>query len=84
MSKRLVFEFKVTGRSNFPLDMLRYDACYPGSQESVAEIQASFDPRERMAREQRGFEVTLRSQISEPTAARWNSFQWRVADVRKY
>jgi len=34
----------------FPLDMLRYDACFPADQASVAEIDASMDVADRIAR----------------------------------
>jgi hypothetical protein len=33
--------FTVTGSMSFPLDMLRYDACWPSSQDDVGELIAA-------------------------------------------
>jgi hypothetical protein len=77
-----VWNFTVVGTSPFPNDMLRYDACYPATQESVGEIEASRDSQERAARRAEGwkdkFEVDLRSHVGAPTSARWSSFGWRI------
>lgn len=83
--------FKVQGRSNFPLDMLRYDACYPASNsnpDAVSEIGLSLDIHYKMLYEQehkvdRIFEVELVRQGSckegcKPTVGRWESFGWTV------
>lgn len=63
-------KFTVEGRGYFPLDMLRYDACYPATSEDATNLAAK-DFRK----------VTLISTIiAEPTAGRWQSFGWQVTD----
>ena len=80
--------FTVKGAFPFPLDMLRYDACYPHSQAAVATISETLDPHLRhQARSERGFtkdtfSVKLVSQlIVNPTKDRWESFGWKVTEV---
>jgi hypothetical protein len=68
------YEFKVGGKGSFPIDMLRYDACWPRDQ---ADVHAMDSPK-RDART-----VTLASS-REPTAGRWASFMWPVLNVSKY
>jgi hypothetical protein len=63
--------FRVTGKGKFPLDMLRYDACWPATQNDVIRMDAN-PPRGYRA-------VTLRSASRHtPTVDRWNSFGWKV------
>lgn len=64
---RTRFEYIVTGRGSFPLDMLRYDACWPMSSSDVSKMDASAgrDPRS----------IAMRS-YTQPTLARWSSFGW--------
>lgn len=65
--------FKVTGKGYFPVDMLRYDHCYPADSESATKLLrshngASFlEPRT----------ISLRS-LKAPTVGRWESFGWKV------
>lgn len=70
--------FKVIGSLPFPVDMLRYDGCFPRNQESVAAIHATFDSQE--PREKRTVELTmLRGRPKQfPTVARWALFSWEV------
>jgi hypothetical protein len=74
-----VATFKLEGYDQFPLDMLRYDACWPMDQDSIAEMQASFDVRDRVERrkERKPFKVTINT-IGVMTPARWSSFGWRI------
>jgi hypothetical protein len=61
-------KFTVSGRGLFPLDMLRYDCCYPASPQDVN----SMDGRARR-------EVTLvAANPVAPTTGRWASFGWDV------
>ncbi len=60
--------FTVEGFGAFPVDMLRYDACYPADSVSATLING----RGRRA-------VNLRS-YREPTIGRWNSFMWTVKE----
>jgi hypothetical protein len=87
MAKVTVWRFIVSGVTPFPLDMLRYDACYPVEQDSVAEIESSRDSQDRAARRlenwNKQYRVMLCSHVNSPTDARWSSFGWRVLDVKK-
>lgn len=62
-------EFTVEGSGAFPLDMLRYDGCYPVSTIDALKIDGA-------AKRQ----ITLRSSQGHcaPTSHRWASFNWRV------
>lgn len=65
--------FTVEGSDTFPYDMLRYDSCYPRSQDDVT----------NMATPQSARQVTLNttgwSRLSaKVTMARWESFGWKV------
>lgn len=70
-------EFVVRGDSGFPTDMLRYDACYPESEEDSGKI-------DRSNRHEEGpFMIRLRSQDANvirngPTDDRWRSRGWQV------
>lgn len=75
MSKRVrkIERFEVTGRGSFPIDMLRYDACFPERGADAAEIERSF--RERGPGLHR---ITLKGDGTMPEVARWQSFGWSV------
>lgn len=61
-------EFTVKGNGMFPIDMLRYDNCWPATSEDAAKL-AGRGPRE----------VTLGTRNrTAPTVGRWPSFMWRV------
>lgn len=66
-SRRLTF-FTVTGMLPFPLPMLGYDQCWPTSEEGSL-VLGSRDTRQ---------EVVSLASYNTPTAARWESFGWRV------
>lgn len=72
------YEFTVTGEGPFPADMLRYDACWPRTQDDV---QASFPggPRHGVKLPRA---VTLRG-VKPPTVGRWESFGWKVSRQRE-
>lgn len=68
--------FSVKGFGFFPLDMLRYDSCFPDTQEDVEKIDNS-----NMEVSGRSRTVKLRRNIPrriQPSIARWNSFGWGV------
>lgn len=65
--------FTVIGRGSFPGDMLRYDACYPTDADSV--VNMFHDDKEER-------KINLRS-FRHPTEGRWNSFWWRIEDVKQ-
>lgn len=77
MAKKL-FIFTVEGPGVFPLDMLRYDACFPYDSYSVGEMVISGRP----GAQQEKHKVTLISR-QEPTHGRWESFGWKVIEERK-
>lgn len=71
--------FTVRGKMPFPLDMLRYDSCFPYSQGDVTAIADSLDRVRDEDNKPLVFEVTLiQSLAQEPTAERWESFMWKV------
>lgn len=61
-----LYEITVEGRSTFPFDMLRYDACWPTDQESVSRLDS---------KSERSIKLSSHSPFTE---GRWNSFGWRV------
>ena len=64
--------FTVEGSGEFPLDMLRYDRCWPATQNDAIQINA------HMGRRTVTLATGQRSTASYPTVARWESFLWRV------
>lgn len=63
---RVRFEFIVEGSDTFPVDMLRYDACWPADMESASYM---------LARGRR--KIRLASHVA-PTPERWATFMWRI------
>ncbi len=76
--------FEVVGDLPFPLDMLRYDSCYPDTHEDVVAIEDSFDRGSGAVRPHR---VTLRKLHAgkDPRIekARWASFSWKVGQTER-
>ncbi len=75
----------VSGRSAFPLDMLRYDMCVPRGSEDVSTIEHSQDFANR--RDANGFPRDFVVRLlrysgagSKCTADRWRSFGWVVIE----
>lgn len=64
-------EFRATGRGNFPLDMLRYDCCYPAQ---PADVEAMRGNSRTPLRTVTLFTTNKRG----PTLGRWASFGWPV------
>lgn len=82
-SKEYRYEFTVeSAHDMFPIDMLRYDCCWPKSEskDSVA-ITVSLDSRAFRLRHVPQ-SITLVG-LREPTAGRWESFGWKVTSQRK-
>ena len=67
------YRFEVAGKGYFPIDMLRYDACYPLDGDSVANMSG-----ERTE----GHRVVLLGADHEPTVARWVSFGWACKVIK--
>jgi hypothetical protein len=79
--------FRVRGSMPFPLDMLRYDGCYPATPDAVTNItrkSASHWVGDNVTaeeiREQVEVELVMRHEGRHPqvTLARWSSFSWNV------
>lgn len=70
--------FPVEGNGVFPLDMLRYDACWPytESQDSTALGGAWHDAKLRRV-------VLQTNSPTAPTEGRWKSFGWRVVALKE-
>ena len=75
MGNIYLIRFNVTGNFEFPIDMLRYDACYPHQQVDVSAI-------DQVKRYHKMVTVTLEhtdvDKNWKPTTDRWASFGWRV------
>ncbi len=70
--------YKVTGsRHGFPLDMLRYDCCWPTGQSDVDLLHILTGPREDRRDLPKIVTVSLSSH-RDPTVERWESFNWRI------
>jgi hypothetical protein len=76
-------KFKVQGSGSFPVDMLRYNACYPADTEDAIEMLA--DHRDEDYNKPRTITLsTLAHKGWEPTNGRWESFGWRVLEHDQY
>jgi hypothetical protein len=64
---KIRYEYWVTGKGSFPLDMLRYDCAWPASGDDAPKINGNLWPSTRSIR--------MRS-YQEPTVERWSSFGW--------
>ena len=66
--------FTVRGRGPFPVDMLRYDQCWPVFPDDADKIRDSLmNPSYKDTRE-----IQLNSTKSFSTDARWSSFGWYI------
>ncbi len=77
-----VHKFTVEGRGRFPIDMLRFDRCWPRDTDATANIDWAMYPELDAKRNIGPYRVTLLHNDErrhwEPTAARWSSFGWSV------
>lgn len=73
--------FTVRGMGDIPLDMLRYDGCFPSTGDDVNNLvlgqHYSPDERRLWMTTMREVAFTTYSQGS-PTTGRWKSFGWQV------
>ncbi len=63
--------FEVTGRGEFPIDMLRYDCCFPNTGSDSAAIMHDGTRTVSLVKYHADKEPLI-------TDARWNSFGWGV------
>jgi hypothetical protein len=81
------YEFTAHGKYPFPLDMLRYDGCYPLQPGDVSKMQEAIvgPPALGQFRDRPILHIRLVSYLHAPTEDRWRSFGWFVEglDERK-
>jgi hypothetical protein len=71
-SQRGPIEFTAEGRGQFPVDMLRYDRCYPKTTNDAVALTGDQQRTVKLVSyRDTGF-------TREPTKGRWESFGWRV------
>jgi len=79
-----ITEFQVTGRLDFPVDMLRYDSCYPTRTEDALAIVRC----RRCDRPEKGSPLPvitlstwhLTKNVTGLESARWSSFGWHIVE----
>ena len=67
---RTRYEYVVTGRGEFPMDMLRYDCCWPLSSSDVAKLDSGLVHSSREPRS------VIMASYTKPTIEHWASFGW--------
>ncbi len=82
MPKRYVFNVSARPGNAFPLDMLRYDQCWPADPRSVGMLHLAYgaDTDEPPTSQTGAVEVAVASHQM-PTLKRWRSFGWQVGKV---
>ena len=68
-----VYRFTVRGWGAFPTDMLRYDHCWPATQQDASSITRYFEFHSGFEK----YDITLCS-ADAPTTDRWASFDFKV------
>lgn len=72
-----IYRFKVKVHLPFPIDMLRYDECFPASQDDSAKMSSDSGVKE----------ISLihyhSSKYWNPTILRWRSFTCEVIEIEK-
>jgi len=76
-TKFTVTTFTVEGRGAFPFDMLRYDCCWPKTDDDVHALHYN-EGRSALGLRT----VTLVTEHdNKPTLGRWNSYGWNVTST---
>ena len=78
METRILHRFAVKGVGSFPVDMLRYDCCFPDDQDSAAKIMNSMSHSFSPKRDGKIYLAAYHPKGWQPTTARWSSFLWEV------
>jgi hypothetical protein len=73
-----LYKFKVSGRTMFPLDMLRHDQCWPANREDVETIRAKTATINGTARS-----AILLTCADGNTPARWTNFGWACGELER-
>lgn len=79
MPKTYTTRFTVKGTGYFPLDMLRYDQCYPADSNDAATIGYTYVNSKQESRDVR-LKHTHDHKFWQPTNGRWSSFGWAVTE----
>ena len=74
----------VEGRGLFPLDMLRYDACFPSDFKAVAGIGSPACGPGRHEREVKLCQPRQTATERQVTVDRWKSFGWVVKSIQVF
>jgi hypothetical protein len=69
--------FTAEGVGEFPYDMLRYDSCYPDTEQDSALLGKPY-PQDRTERRSVRLRRVVPMAKALPTFARWASFGWTV------
>jgi hypothetical protein len=76
---KIYYNFTVKGRGQFPLDMLRYDMCWPQTTQDVSIITGSIGLKDQDIMDQHGpkggYTVSLQA-LQPPSIKRWESLGW--------
>ena len=72
--------FKVCGSGEFPWDMLRYDNCFPASEQDSVRLDYDHHSRESLTtpRTVELKSISLSKPCARPTNGRWESFGWEI------
>jgi hypothetical protein len=83
MARKTEHHFEVAGTGRFPLDMLRYDGCWPRQSADARAIERSVrgEPDTVGAGGGRTRSISLTG-IKAPTVDRWRSFGWEARPTR--
>ena len=85
-AKKYLVEFRVQGSFTFPVDMLRYDQCFPRTtDDAITMIENERDLGDSFCKPREIELVKYTDQRTEDlavTKGRWLSFGWRVMNVR--
>ena len=73
--------FAVRGSGNFPIDMLRYDGCFPAYEIESRLIAMQADAGEDFFEQRTVTLCKVTERVWEPTTSRWRSYGWDVVDV---
>lgn len=76
MPKKTEWVYEVTGRGDFPIDMLRYDRAFPATEEDSYKIKYTFGTPSKNEPT-----IKLKSNLRGPTTARWASFGWYAVEL---
>jgi hypothetical protein len=69
------FHVVVEGSGSFPIDMLRYDKCWPSTEsDSITITDEGL----------RSVTLTYSGIVPQPTNGRWNSFGWMVRQITAF